>query len=82
MTRVLTLRVRPELLAKTEARATQLGLDCGKYVRDLMERDLKEMKPGARAFASEDFIGSVPLGEGPYDNRRVRETVRTRGRIC
>ena len=29
-------------------------------------------------FASEDLIGSVPLGEGPYTNNRVREVMRSR----
>jgi hypothetical protein len=78
MTQVLTVRVKPELLAKADARAAQLGLDRGKYVRDLIERDVNQRSGSRRKFASEDFIGSVALGQGPYTNRRVRETVRTR----
>lgn len=78
MTRVLTVRIYPDLLAKADARASQLGLDRGKYVRDLIERDLREGRAGPRKFASENFIGSAPLGEGPYTNARVRAAVRTR----
>jgi hypothetical protein len=80
MTNVLTVRVPPELMARADARAAQLGLDRGKYVRSLLEQDLddsaKEKKP--RKFASESFIGSTPLERGPYTNRRVRAIVRER----
>lgn len=76
MTRVLTLRITPELLAKAEARAAQLGLDRGKYVRELIAQDVAQQPGAPRTFASEDFIGSASLGLGPYTNRRVRDTVR------
>ena len=80
MTQVLTVRVPPDLMAKAAARAAQLGLDRGKYVRALIEQDViagaKERRK--RRFASEDFIGSTPLGRGPYTNRRVRAIVRER----
>jgi hypothetical protein len=80
MTQVLTLRVSPDLLAKADARAAQLGLDRGKYVRSLIEQDVagSAREPRKRTFASEDFIGSVTLGRGPYTNRRVRAIVRER----
>jgi hypothetical protein len=80
MTQVLTVRVPPELVAKADARAAQLGLDRGKYVRALIEQDVVagDAAKRARAFASEDFIGSVPLRRGPYTNRRVRSLVRER----
>jgi hypothetical protein len=67
-------------MARADARAAQLGIDRGKYVRSLIEQDLadsaQEKKP--RKFASEFFIGSTPLGRGPYTNRRVRAIVRER----
>jgi hypothetical protein len=79
MTRVLTVRIRPELLAKAEARAAELGLDRGKYVRELIAQDVGQSAGGSRRkFSSEDFIGSVSLGAGPYTNRRVRAAVRAR----
>jgi hypothetical protein len=80
MTEVLTVRVPPDLLAKADERAAQLGLDRGKYVRSLIEQDLSSgSKEGReRTFSSESFIGSVPLGRGPYTNRRVRTIVRDR----
>lgn len=78
MTQVLSLRIKPELLAKAESRAAQLGLDRGKYVRELIEQDLARGDGKRAKFGSEDFIGSMSLGAGPYTNRRVRETVRKR----
>jgi hypothetical protein len=80
MTQVLTVRVPPELIAKADSRAAQLGLDRGKYVRALIEQDVAAGAREARRhrFASEAFIGSAPLGRGPYTNRRVRTIVRER----
>jgi len=80
MTRVLTVRVPPALVAKADARAAELGLDRGKYVRSLIEQDVNAggREGRQRRFASEDFIGSVPLARGPYTNRRVRALVRER----
>ena len=80
MTEVLTVRIAPDLKARAEARAAELGLDRGKYVRTLIEQDLAVSAKASRGrrFASEDFIGSVALGGGPYTNRRVRVIVRER----
>ena len=76
---MLTVRVSPDLMAKAARRAAELGLDRGTYVRSLIEEDVTTAdRPKQRVFASEDFIGSVPLGLGPYVNRRVRELVRRR----
>ena len=77
---MLTVRVPPDLLAKADRRATELGLDRGKYMRSLIEQDLAEggRKPRRRVFASEDFIGSAPVARGPYTNRRVRAIIRER----
>lgn len=67
-------------MAKADERAAQLGLDRGKYVRTLIEHDVATgaRGRGRRRFASEDFIGSVPMGRGPYTNRRVRAIVAER----
>jgi hypothetical protein len=80
MTQVLTVRVPPDLVAKADVRAAELGLDRGKYVRALIEQDVASAtRPGRkRRFVSEDFIGSVPLRRGPYTNRRVRAIVAER----
>lgn len=80
MTQVLTVRMPPDLVAKADARAAELGLDRGKYVRALIEQDVATAvrRGRTRRFASEDFIGSVPLGRGPYTNRRVRAIVAER----
>jgi hypothetical protein len=74
------LRIPPDLLAKADARAAELGLDRGKYVRGLIEHDVTTAGRARRkrSFRSDDFIGSVALGRGPYTNRRVREIVRDR----
>jgi hypothetical protein len=80
MTQVLTVRISPVLVAKADARAAELGLDRGKYVRSLIEADVNASarERRKRKFASEDFIGSAPLALGPYTNRRVRSIVRER----
>jgi len=80
MTQVLTVRVPPALVAKADARAAELGLDRGKYLRSLIEQDLSASarERRKRKFVSEDFIGSVELALGPYTNRRVRAVVRER----
>lgn len=77
MTQVLTVRVPPDLIAKADARAAELGLDRGKYVRALIEQDVASgaRRSRKRRFVSEDFIGSVPLRKGPYTNKRVRAIV-------
>lgn len=79
MTQVITLRIQPALLAKADSRASQLGLNRGKYLRDLIERDVAaDSGKARRSFASESYIGSTPLGSGPYTNDSIRATVRTR----
>jgi hypothetical protein len=80
MTRVLTVRVSPALVAKADARAAELGIDRGKYVRSLIEQDVNTSRRSRRkrTFASEDFIGSASVGDGPYTNRRVRTLIQAR----
>ena len=70
----------PDLIAKADRRAAELGLDRGKYVRSLIEQDVTASAGprSKRTFVSEDFIGSVPLARGPYTNHRVRVIVRER----
>ncbi len=79
MSRVLTVRIEPELLSRAEARAVQLGLDRAGYVRDLIERDLEVGgSPIRRKFASEDLVGAFRLGGVSATNARVREHLRRR----
>lgn len=76
MSRVLTVRIAPELLAKAEERAVQLGLDRAGYVRSLIEEDLKTTTRSRRRFASEDLVGAFRLGGRSATNRRVREQMK------
>ena|SRR6266540_948637 len=79
MSKVLTVRIAPELLAKAETRAVQLGLDRAGYVRSLIEQDLQNATTRSRRrFASEDLVGAFRLGGGSATNRRVREMLRRR----
>ena len=58
MTKVLTLRMEPDLLEKAEARAARLGVDRAKYVRSLIEEDLASGgKKTSSGFASSDLAG-------------------------
>lgn len=79
MSCILTVRIAPELLAKADARAAQMGLERARYVRGLIERDLEEGAAEApRQFASEDLVGQFRLGGHSADNQRVRERLRQR----
>ena len=81
MSRVLTVRVAPDLLAKAEARAVQLGLDRAGYVRNLIEQDLQLSNTSSpRRFASEDLVGAFRLGGAPATNQRAREMLKRRSR--
>lgn len=79
MTRVLTVRIEPNLLSRAEARAARLGLDRAGYLRNLIERDLEaaEASTGTR-FASEDLVGTFRLGGRSATNAVVREKLRRR----
>jgi len=82
MTKVLTVRIAPSLLAMAEARAVRLGLDRTGYVRSLIEQDLKLPAASAQQrFASEDLVGRFRLGGMPATNSRVRATLRRRSRM-
>ena len=79
MSRVLTVRIGPGLLAKAEARAVQLGLDRAGYVRNLIEQDLQtSTTKSRRRFASEDLVGAFRLGGRSATNPSVRESLRRR----
>ena len=79
MSKVLTVRIAPALLAKAEARAVQLGLDRAGYVRSLIQQDLEQSGGKARhQFASEDLVGAFRLGGKSASNQRVRQMLRRR----
>ncbi len=79
MSHILTVRIAPGLLAKAEARASQLGLDRARYLRGLIERDVENgAAPKQRRFASEDLVGRFRLGGRSASNPRVREILRRR----
>jgi hypothetical protein len=82
MSRVLTVRIAPDLLSKAEARAVQLGLDRASYVRSLIEHDLENPRaPSRHRFASEDLAGAFRLGGESATNRRAREALNHRARV-
>ena len=79
MSEVLTVRIAPELLARADARAAQLGIERARYVRGLIERDVEAGAAGTRRqFASEDLVGRFRLGGQSATNQRVRESLRRR----
>ena len=76
MTKILTLRLDPDLLGKAEARALGLGLDRAKYVRLLIEEDLKAIPAVPRKFVSEDLAGMYEGTGIAADNGTVRAQLR------
>jgi len=78
MTKVLTLRLDPDLLCRAEARAARLGLDRAKYVRLLIEEDLTGTPAETkRKFASEDLAGMYEGSGRSATNATVREQLRS-----
>jgi hypothetical protein len=79
MTKPLSLRVRPSLIAAMDARAAKLGQDRTKYILSLVERDLTDDQASRRRrFASEDLIGSMRTGVKSGDNATVLRLARER----
>lgn len=79
MSSTLTIRIAPELLARAETRAAQLGVQRARYIRGLIERDLgTELPQPTRQFASEDLAGRFQLGGQSATNSRVRDRLRNR----
>lgn len=77
MTKILTLRLDPELMDRAEIRAARLGLDRTKYVRLLIEEDLATPPTAAqRKFASEDLVGMYEGSGTAATNAKVREQLR------
>jgi predicted DNA-binding protein len=81
MTKVLTIRIPPHLLAQAEAKAARLGMARAKYFRSLIERDLAEKEAKRKhKFASEDLVGcyTSPSPGQSATNARVRQVMRQR----
>lgn len=79
MTKVLTIRLDPDLLGKAEARAARMGLDRAKYVRSLIEEDLANGSQGtSRKFASEDLAGMYEGDGQPATNASTRRRLQAR----
>lgn len=77
MTRILTLRMDPVLLAKAEARAARLGVDRAKYVRSLIEEDLaSDGKSAGSGFASSDLAGIYEGSGKAATNEETRARMR------
>jgi predicted DNA-binding protein len=79
MTKILTVRLPPDLHDKAGARATRLGLDRAKYVRSLIEDDISECNRGKpRSFASQDLVGLYQGDPVAATNASVRERLQNR----
>ncbi|MDB6038482.1 MAG: hypothetical protein JWM99_2323 [Verrucomicrobiales bacterium] len=77
MSKVLTVRIAPELLMKAQARAVQLGMDRTGYVRNLIEQDLHIAKTSDKPrLVSEDLVGAFRLGGRSATNQRAREVLK------
>lgn len=77
MTKVLTVRIDPALLAKAEARAARLGVDRARYVRSLIEEDVAagEAKRTNR-FSSDDLAGLYEGTGKAATNQETRNRLR------
>jgi len=79
MTKVLTIRLAPDLLGKAEARAARIGLTRATYVRSLIMEDLaSSSQTTSRKFASEDLAGMYEGNGQPATNVIVRRRLHER----
>jgi predicted DNA-binding protein len=79
MTKLLSVRVKPELFSAIDARSDELGRNRSQYILGLIQRDLDEAHGRRRhRFASDDLIGSIRTGIPSGDNATVREVIRKR----
>ena len=79
MTRPISIRALPSVIAEMDARAARLGQRRTQYILSLVERDLtKEQSSRPHCFASDDLIGSFRTGLKSGDNAAVRQTIRQR----
>ncbi len=79
MTRVITVRLREEEVARCDAEARRLGLTRTEYVRHRLFGDHGEGGGPAGGFLSRDLIGAYAVGSGG-GNRQVRAALAKRAR--
>lgn len=83
MTKVLTVRLKEEELARCDAEARRMGLTRTEYVRHCLFGKIEEEDAAGKsspAFLSRDLIGAFAVGSGS-SNREVREALAKRVRI-
>ena len=79
MTKLLSIRVKPEVFTAVDERSDELGRNRSQYILGLIQRDLDEANSRRRhRFASDDLIGSIRTGLPSGDNATVREVIRKR----
>jgi hypothetical protein len=79
MTKPLSIRARPSVIAAIDARAAKLGKDRTKYILSLVRQDLADgQAPRSHRFASEDLVGSMRTGLKTGDNATIRTLARRR----
>lgn len=83
MTKLLSIRVKPEILAAIDERSGELGRNRSQYILDLIQNDIGKAK-SRRRFSSEDLLGSLRTGISAGDNSTVRDliTKRLREKDC
>jgi hypothetical protein len=79
MTKMISIRVDPGVLAEVDSRSSELGRNRSEYILGLVKRDLEvARKERGHCFASEDLIGSVRSGIAMGDNATVRRVIAER----
>lgn len=79
VTKVITVRLREEELARCDAEARRLGLTRTEYVRYRLFRDTGGAGHAGRAFLSQDLVGAWAIGAGS-GNAQVRAALARRAR--
>ena len=77
MTKLLSIRMNPEVFSAIEERSGELGRNRSQYILALIQNDLTAAK-SQRRFSSEDLIGSIRTGIPSGDNATVRRHIQKR----
>ena len=77
MTKIITVRLREEEVARCDAEARRLGLTRTEYVRYRLFRDRGDDDGAGGGFLSRDLVGAYAVGTGS-GNPQVREALAKR----
>lgn len=76
MTKLLSIRVKPELISAIDERSDEVGRNRSQYVLGLIQQDIEgARRRSGHRFASDDLIGAIRTGIPAGDNATARAVI-------